>query len=203
MIFSFLDAIHCIKHFSLPRISNVEFPRREITRKCRDRTDTLREIGSPRRAYHASSLAARRAIYFSLGIRSSPVIALPTITVLKVTRIVFWRSFEYTFPSLYSFGLTRSLLVSLLSSFSLFFSTSAAPSLALLTLSRSCVSYVRTNSISRDSLRSGSTVNYFSSSRSCPALFRTCALLSLFPLFPYSPYSLLSLFLLRLFRPTL
>ena len=121
MMFSFLDAIRCIKHFSLPRIPNVKFPRREITRKCRDRTDTLHEIGSPRRAYHGSSLAraARRAIYFSLGIRSSPVIALPTITVLKVTRIVFCRSFEYTFPSLYSFGLTRSLLVFFL--FSIFF----------------------------------------------------------------------------------
>jgi len=57
-----------------------------------------------------------------------------------------------------------------LSSFSLF---------TLLALSRSCVSYVRTNSISRDSLRSGSTVNYFSSSRSRLALLRTCASSSL------------------------
>lgn len=71
--------------------------------------------------------------------------------------------------------LTRSS-VSLPSSFSPISPTSAAPhSAALLTLSRSCVSYVRTNSISRDSLRSGSAVNYFSSSRSRPALLRTCA----------------------------
>lgn len=63
--FFFSDAIRCIKHYSLPRISNAKFPRREITRKCRDRVDTLREIGSPRRAYHASSLAAARHLFFA------------------------------------------------------------------------------------------------------------------------------------------
>lgn len=64
---------------------------------------------------------------FHPGIRSSPVIALPTITVLKATRIVFWRSLEYTFPSPFSLPHTRSLIVSLPSSFSLFFPPSPPP----------------------------------------------------------------------------
>lgn len=110
-------------------------------------------------------------------------------------------------PSSPSSTVPFSLVVSLPSSFSLFFPPPPPLALAtLLTLSRSCVSYVRTNSISRDSLRSRSAVNYFSNSRSRPALLRTPVPPppSFFPVpsFPYSSYPWLGLFLLRLFRPT-
>lgn len=62
-------------------------------------------------------------------------------------------------PPSRSFSPVHSSFLSPVFLFSIF-PTSAA----LLALSRSCVSYVRTNSISRDSLRSGSAVNYFSNS---------------------------------------
>lgn len=165
-----------IKHYSLPRISNAKFPRREITRKCRDRADTLHEIGSPRRAYHASSLAAARHLFFA-GYQKQPRHRAAddrrsqsnADRVLAIVRIHLPLPLPpprppSPFRSLSSF-LSRLLF--------LYFSHLRRPSLAtLLTLSRSCVSYVRTNSISRDSLRSRSAVNYFSNSRSRPALLR-------------------------------
>lgn len=177
------DVIRCIKHYSLPRISNAKFPRREITRKCRDRADTLHEIGSPRRAYHASggapfifrrvseaapSSRCRRSPFSKQRGSCSTAIAriylsLPLLTLPLAPSRPFSRRFSPVFLFLYFSHLRRP---------------SPAALLALLALSRSCVSYVRTNSISRDSLRSGSAVNYFSSSRSRPAFFRTCASLS-------------------------
>lgn len=123
------------------------------------------------------SLAAARHLFFA-GYQKQP--RHRAADVLKATRIVFWRSLEYLFLSLLS--TSHSLLLSSLPRFSpvFLFSIFSLPSLAtLLTLSRSCVSYVRTNSISRDSLRLGRVVNCFSSSRFRSALLRTCASSSL------------------------
>lgn len=186
----------------MSRISNAKFPRREITRKCRDRADTLHEIGSPRRAYHASLLAAACHLFFARvseaapssrcrrspfskqrgscsGDRSNTPFLPPSLSLTPVLS-----SFLFRLPFFYFSHLRHPLLA------------------ILLTLSRSCVSYVRTNSISRDSLRSGSTVNYFLNSRSRPTLLQTCASSRPFLPFLYSPYPWLGLFLLRFFRPT-
>lgn len=118
---------------------------------------------------------------FSPGIRSSPVIArcrrslfakqpdresAPPIECAFPSSPPF-QPFPFPSPSTFLF---RSDLFS-----PAFFPPPRRPSRVLspcLPPSRSCVSYVRTNSISRDSLRSWSAVNYFSDQTisPCPSL---------------------------------